>query len=117
MAIHVLGRYADRQAPFSDGSITFIATTDTKHEVLARAAFGARVGARRRFEQPLTIDSATGARFSERTGMFQEKEFFRYRNDRGTLTFETEVLDVCRPREFVLFRNSRWQIRNPLECR
>lgn len=117
VTIHVVGRYADRQAPFSDGPITFIATSDPKHDVLARAAFGARVGARRRFEQPLMPDSATGGRFSERTGMFQEKQFFRYRNDRGTLTFETEVLEVCRPREFVLFRHSRWQIRNPLGCR
>ena len=82
-----------------------------------QAVIGARVGARRRFEQALTPDTATGARFSERTGLFQEKEFFRYRTDRGTLTFETEVLEVCRPREFVLFRNSRWQIRNPLGCR
>jgi hypothetical protein len=117
VTIHVIGRYADRRAPFSDGPITFIAPSDTRQDVLARAAIGARAGARRRFEQPVTPDSATGSRFSERTGLFQEKEFFRYRNDRGTLTFETEVLEVCRPREFVLFRNSRWQIRNPLGCR
>lgn len=116
VTLRVVGRYAERpQLPFADGPMTFISLSDRESALLGRGAIGARVGTRRKFTQAIVLDSAR-SRFVETQGMFQEKEFFRYRNDRGALVFETEVVDVCRPREIVLFHNSRWQTKTSLGC-
>lgn len=120
VTIHLIGRYAGRgegSDPFADGPFTFIAPSSASLQMLAPAVVGARVGARRKFTQPVLADSATGVRMASYTGAFVEQEFFRYRNDRGDLAFETEVIVVCRPRELSFMRGNKFETHISLGCR
>ena len=116
VTIRVVGEYARGSQRFAEGEITFISGSHPNGNLLGPAAYAARVGARRHFTHYIASDSSTGTRVTTYGGMFPEREFFRYRNDRGGLAFETEVLSVCRPRQIAFMEGSKFAMRFSLGC-
>ena len=117
ITIRVVGAQARFVAArFADGEITFISASYPNGNLLGPAAYAARVGARRRFTHYIASDSSTGTRVATYGGMFPEREFFRYRNDRGGLAFETEVLRVCQPRQITFMEGNKARHALPLGC-
>ena len=98
------------------GSVLWSTIGHPNGNLFGLEAYPARVGAGRRFTLYIASDSSTGTRVTTYGGMFPEREFFRYRNDRGGLAFETEVLRVCRPRQITFMEGNKFEMRLPLGC-